>query len=354
MIQPLLQRSTDLQPPAPTDESEGGDRPTCPLSGNSMEPWLNIPCDYRKPVPKHSYRLYWSDLSQFGQLFPRPTLEDIRAFYDLPSYYTHQLRPESTLPAHATFTERLLRHIAWRADNGRDLSWATLVRLRQQGSQRFCDLGCGGGDLATEAINAGFSEVVGIEPDAEARRVAQARGIKVLHGTAEALPDEVERGHFDTVCMSHVLEHTLDPVGAVKNVASLLVDGGTAIIETPNHSAFGCRLSGPYWPWLDVPRHLNFFTPASLRRTCMLAGLQPVRTEFTGYCRQFSRHWRAVENSIYDAFHEHGRLRTRRWPASRTVLGQWFLLARTFANRARHKYDSVRITAVKRNEPVIP
>ncbi len=35
-----------------------------------MALWLTVPCDYLKPERKDQYHLYWSEQSQFGQLYP--------------------------------------------------------------------------------------------------------------------------------------------------------------------------------------------------------------------------------------------------------------------------------------------
>lgn len=124
--------------------------------------------------------------------------------------------------------------------------------------------------------------VVGIEPDAAACRAAMSGDIRVVHGSAEAIPAELATMWFDVVTMTHVLEHTLEPLKAIENVAELLVPGGTLFVETPNNACRGAREAGMARGSLDVPRHLNFFTPSSLRAICERAGLEVVGVDYTG------------------------------------------------------------------------
>ena len=183
-----------------------------------------------------------------------------------------------------------------------------------------------------------------IHRDEAARRVASARGIRVLAGTAERLPAQVKGCRFDVVLMNHVLEHTIDPLLALKNVVGLLKPGGTAIIDVPNHDAVGFRLAGECWRWLDVPRHLNYFTGASLEAMCRSAGLLPQLTEYRGYSRQFSQEWFDAEAQIRRAFGEakgtsdHGGRRIR-------CPSPWLLLLLTAFAPSHKKYDTVRVWA---------
>src|SRR5207245_1074357 len=103
-------------------------------------------------------------------------------------------------------------------------------------------------------------EVLGIEPDRKALETALARGVSVLSGSAEALPPSVPSGRFDVVVFSHSLEHCREPLKAVRNAARLLAVDGTLVLETPNNASRGLKQAGTAWLWLDVPRHLNFFT----------------------------------------------------------------------------------------------
>ena len=138
--------------------------------------------------------------------------------------------------------------------------------------------------------------------------------------------------------------HTLDPVAAAKNAYKLLKPAGVAFIETPNNAAFGLKVAGTAWPWLDVPRHLNFFTQKSLDAVVRMVGLEPEGVEYLGYCRQFGAHWRRDTQEIFSFLRRHRDPRTSRWRKYDEVWS-WGLLAITLLAPPERKYDSIRIVA---------
>jgi 2-polyprenyl-3-methyl-5-hydroxy-6-metoxy-1,4-benzoquinol methylase len=331
--------------------------PACPLCDEAMTFRTVVPRDWRRVAVAESYPLVWCGRCDYGELADRPTPEQAAAAYDVDNYYTHRRAFDAS--KHSTeervsFFDRLRTAIAWRCEQGvtTGLDEAALCRYGVAPGATVCDIGCGNGGLLTRLAGHGYA-MTGIEPDPAARQVAQSHGHMVHIGSAESLPFEVRSQCFDAVTMMHVLEHCIEPTTAVRNAASLLNDRGVLIVETPNNACEGARRAGITWRWLDVPRHLNFFTPKSLRRICDEAGLAVLVTEFTGYTRQFKNDWLAEEceirrrfadtaaDSAADPDHAAKSFRAARRAA-------WRLLGATWAARAERKYDSVRVVAVRR------
>lgn len=303
----------------------------CMLCGRWMAPWLTAPRDWRRPEAG-PFAALWCAGCRFGAIHPRPTPEEAAAAYDLDAYYTHSTTswsPAAEPPA--TLRDRARIAVAWRADRSVVLTPDELLRWIPAGG-RVCDVGCGSGKLLGLARARGL-EVVGVEPDPAAREAAASRGLRVVAGSAEALPDELERGSFDGVVMAHSLEHCLDPLAALAGARSLLRPGGALVVEVPNNEALGLARAGAAWPWADVPRHVNFFTASSLQIACRRAGLLVDGVHFTGYCRQFLNSWLAQQQRIARAL---GVTAPR---------AGWSLLLRTLLARPAAKYDSVRVTA---------
>ena len=71
-----------------------------------------------------------------------------------------------------------------------------------------------------------------------------------------------------------MIEHLPEPLETLRTVARLLKPGGTVYIETPNVNSFACRKFGRHWFAWETPRHLCLFTPATLERTIIDAGLK--------------------------------------------------------------------------------
>jgi len=90
-------------------------------------------------------------------------------------------------------------------------------------------------------------------------------------------PDE----YFDIITCFHVLEHLADPLTSVKHALMLLKTGGLIIIEVPNLDSVGFQIFKRRWQPLEIPTHLNHFTPVTLQKVFEAAGvIQIVKTEF--------------------------------------------------------------------------
>jgi SAM-dependent methyltransferase len=262
--------------------------------------------DQARRMDQTKYDVWWCDSCDFGRIVGDFTPKQVAEFYDF-DYYTHGQK--QTTPS-LSLWQKIKLHAAWRVDRGSDFAADDVGSAKS-----VCDVGCGAG-ARLKALKEIGCDVVGIEPDPAARRIASAV-CRVHDGTAESIPTDVPRRSFDAVIMTHVLEHCINPGAAVKNVSSLLKQDGRFIVEVPNNAAKGFWTYKENWPWSDIPRHLNFFTEKSLRSLLENCGFTIERADYAGYCRQFSPEW----------------------PSSLS------LLVRTAFTAPAQKYDSIRLTA---------
>ena len=320
------------------------DAPRSPIGGYPMRLKMVVPTDWRRPEIQESFDLYWSDEDAYGMVYPRPI--DTASYYDIDDYYTHQSDIVKDGQDQSWLT-RLIVRVSWWLDRTIyiDSKWYA-ERFGLQ-SEQILDVGCGSGRIIAELKSAGHT-VVGIEPDPAAREIAISQGLTVYQGTAETVPDELSDSKFDSIFMTHVLEHSVDPLKALRNAVSLLKDGGKLIVEVPNNAAAGFQQSGLTWRWLDVPRHLNFFTPHSLREMCQLSGLEHDRTEFRGYTPQFHQEWVANEQTIWDRYKASLNGNSHILPKRSTTWQSLKLLSQTLVAPDEKRYDSVRVIAYKR------
>ena len=72
--------------------------------------------------------------------------------------------------------------------------------------------------------------------------------------------------YFDGITSFHVLEHLKDLKGSVKSAFNLLKPGGNFICEVPNISSFQYKLFGAKWQPLEIPFHVNHFSPDTLAK----------------------------------------------------------------------------------------
>ncbi len=137
---------------------------------------------------------------------------------------------------------------------------------------RVLDVGCGRGFLLQEFRRQGW-DVLGTE--AEDKAAAHARQILQLPVRIGALDSlDLPSASFDVVVLWHVLEHLRDPAAMLAQVGQLLRPGGMLLVGVPNFGSMEAWVCRNKWFHLDVPRHLNHFTPDSLERALRRTGLQ--------------------------------------------------------------------------------
>ena len=219
--------------------------------------WLTVPRDWQRPATSGAHQLYWCHKCMFGKLLPPPDEATVAAFYIIEKYYTHgfdqhgkkKSHDRGTASGHAILRmlDRLRTRLAWANDKSLDIDTDWIKNRFGAPGKRFCDIGCGGGYLLGMLARAGFP-AIGIEPDPVARNVATERGLRVLAGTAEKLPEEISTQKFDVVFMLHALEHCIDPRKAIRNARSLLSPGGHSCGGNPKqrgswHEERRCRMA---------------------------------------------------------------------------------------------------------------
>lgn len=177
---------------------------------------------------------------------------------------------------------------------------------------RLLDVGTARGDFLAVMRDRGW-DVVGVEP-AEA---GNPHGLEIHRAPFPErcdLPDE----SFDVITAWAVFEHLHDPASAFDACARMLRPGGTLIVQVPN-------IRSPHGRWAeDVPRHLYFFSAATLRQYGQRSGLELERVVHTtdlfgGSGRGLLRLWlvralRKSDREFFEIYRAPRRERLRRWP----------------------------------------
>jgi SAM-dependent methyltransferase len=158
-------------------------------------------------------------------------------------------------------------------------AWAAARRFRRTPFAvdgppgRVLDVGCGSGELLAHYAAGGW-RTFGIEPSPAPARLARERGATVHAGTLADHP--WPSSSFELVVFSHSLEHIPEPLVALRAARELLVAGGRLVILAPNWRCWQRRLFRSYWFPLDLPRHVNHFSPRALAVTAERLQLEPV------------------------------------------------------------------------------
>jgi 2-polyprenyl-3-methyl-5-hydroxy-6-metoxy-1,4-benzoquinol methylase len=135
---------------------------------------------------------------------------------------------------------------------------------------RLLDVGAHVGVFVEVASRRGW-DACGIEPSRWAVEQAQAQGLDVMRATLRDA--ELDSESFDAVTMWDVVEHLLDPLADIREVARLLKPGGVFCVHTINVDSLFARAMGKRWPWL-VEMHNYFFSPQTLGAMVEKAGLR--------------------------------------------------------------------------------
>jgi 2-polyprenyl-3-methyl-5-hydroxy-6-metoxy-1,4-benzoquinol methylase len=223
-------------------------------------------------------------------LDPMPTRFQLEEAYS--NYYTHAPAPVShrggkmrrfCIDREARYRHRKYGYVPEQPNGLFDAVGALLHVYRTEGCKtlptyipggRLLDVGCGAGRYLSEMRDLGWS-VKGVESDPVAARQATQRGLDIFCGTLHDA--RLQDDSFDVVVLTQVIEHLPNPVETLKECTRILKSKGHVVIVTPNSSSLTHRLFGRNWRGLEPPRHLHIFSPPSISRLLVDAGLRRVR-----------------------------------------------------------------------------
>lgn len=190
-----------------------------------------------------------------GFVNPRPTLAEMGKYYPA-EYYDERFEQDQ---------ERDLRRYAAEA--------GYLREIEKRGSGKLLlDVGCANGAFPRFMKARGWS-VEGVEISAASRRISD---FPVYTQPFPEIP--VNEPKYDAVTAWAVLEHVHDPMAQFRKAAQVLKKGGLFVFLVTNfHSLASRRL---YLE--DVPRHLYFFTVATVWEYLRRTGFELERASFRG------------------------------------------------------------------------
>ncbi len=228
------------------------EKPSCPLCGNAPGDLLAEARDYNAATTDQVFRLVLCRRCRLAMIDPQPTREAVGGFYP-ESYAAHREISGSE------------GHILTRKSK-------RFGPVEELPPGRYLDIGCGSGYDLLRMRDRGWT-VAGFEPSRQAAKAGLSAGLDIRTG-GDLADARFEESSFDLVTMFCVLPHVHDPLGVLREVARLLSPGGTLLLTVPNLWSLNFRLFGGRWYHLDPPRHLWFFSDASLREMAARTGFR--------------------------------------------------------------------------------
>jgi len=268
----------------------------CILCGSTGGTTRVVPCTGDCDADKQQTFTLVTCRCGFTYLSPRPTREEIKAYYPEEYYPSSELSQRKQVDRFFKRVSRFMKkgiREEFYGYPGEKRSWlARLVRrlllypeywhlrfvgrdiLPFNGQGRLLDVGCGPGRLLQELREHGW-DVYGVDFSPVAVGRARSVGLNVRQG--DLLTAGFESNFFDVVLFSHSLEHVFDPVATLREAHRILKPGGRLLLFLPNAGSTETALFGRWWIAWDPPRHLFHFNKHSVTRLLDKAGFGVVK-----------------------------------------------------------------------------
>jgi SAM-dependent methyltransferase len=227
----------------------------------------NLFLEAESEINKEKFRIVRCDNCGLIYLNPRPAKEIIGRYYPVESYYSYQDFTKKRLNWRERIKKISLEGYYDSKNIFKKFLSSVLVRkfmiVVPKGKKgRLLDIGCGSGEFLYQMRNFGW-EVFGVEINQESANMGNKRGLNIFCG--ELGGADFPENYFDVVVLSQTMEHVYSPGSYLEKIHRLLKEGGLLIIGVPNIDCLEIQIFGRSCHILDVPRHLHFFTIASLR-----------------------------------------------------------------------------------------
>lgn len=144
---------------------------------------------------------------------------------------------------------------------------------------KILDVGCGAGHLLHSMQEAGFKNLLGVDPF-NAKQLNYDNGLNI---EPKSIHDMSGENEWDLIMFNHSFEHVFDQHEVLEKVMTLLKPNGVCMIRVPTVTSWAWRSYGVDWVQLDAPRHLFLHSLQSMNFLAEKKGFK-------------------LENVVYDSF----------------------------------------------------
>lgn len=228
----------------------------CPIC-NSSQFLSFLSCkDYT--VSRETFQIVECNSCHFKFTNPRPEEQNLGAYYKSETYISH------------SNTSKGFVNSAYQTVRKYTLLKKLQLISRYYKTGKILDIGCGTGEFLNICKNAKW-EVLGIEPDADARKKSiEKYGLDVRE---ELEIKSLKNEEFDVISMWHVLEHVPNLNDRIEDLKRLIKPNGMIIVAVPNLTSLDAKIYKEHWAAYDLPRHLYHFSPKDIEAVFKNHGL---------------------------------------------------------------------------------
>ena len=218
----------------------------CPVCGDKNFEHFITCKDYT--VSHESFSIVSCKACNFKFTNPRPLDSEIGKYYKSEDYISH------------SDTKKGLINRLYHTVRSRTLKQKLDLIGKYVSRGTILDYGCGTGMFLETCSNAGW-EVLGFEPDPDARTLVLKKGVR-----AESTKFNLGANKYDIITLWHVLEHVTDLDETLGFFSNTIQENGRLIIAVPNYTSEDARHYKEFWAGYDVPRHIYHFEINTLKK----------------------------------------------------------------------------------------
>jgi len=206
---------------------------------------------------------------------PRPTMDTIEYFYpDSAGYYQPNKYKEKSGWSYEVYKKILNIFYGYNLNtNSNDIIARIIYLLKKRTIEvshipkyiengKLLDIGCSYGNYLKKMETLGW-EVYGTEINEKAVEYANEK-LKLDVDNIFFEENQYVDSFFDIVNMNMVVEHIYEPNNTIKEVARILKNNGQLMLSVPDISGFESTFYKQYAYGLQVPEHLQHFTPRTI------------------------------------------------------------------------------------------
>lgn len=161
---------------------------------------------------------------------------------------------------------------------------------------KILDVGCGAGHLLHSMKEAGFTNILGIDPF-NTEDIQYDNGLTIIKNSIHDLPKNsnqesntgdlnAAKGGWDLIMFNHSYEHVYDQVEVLEKTWDLLKPGGICMLRIPTVTSWAWRHYSEDWVQLDAPRHFFLHSIKSVHMLAEKTGFELKNVEYDSFAFQ--------------------------------------------------------------------
>jgi 2-polyprenyl-3-methyl-5-hydroxy-6-metoxy-1,4-benzoquinol methylase len=190
---------------------------------------------------------------------PIPLEKTIGDYYKSENYISH------------SSTKKGIINKAYHIIRKRAIKQKELLASQKSTGKNLLDIGCGTGDFLGFCKSKNWN-VLGLEPDADARKLALENNN--IETEDLSYLSSIEDNSKDVITMWHVLEHVYNLNDDITEYKRILKPGGHLIVAVPNCGSHDAEHYKENWAALDLPIHLYHFQPKNIKELFHKHGME--------------------------------------------------------------------------------